>query len=394
MDLDCCSSPVQRAQFDELQTAWRHQCTADIKGNSSSFKISKISRSGNDFYRASFPLLSVSPTESESSFTSHGSCRICVPSLNMCFTTNKLQPLNIVGNIFDGTKLSRPLTIQDYISILIDNDKYIDSELATMITNIKSLTARYRRLNETDKPRADASGQMKWILGCVHHLLQLTLDNKTEPKGPPESSPVPPNTSIHRKQDSDLIARGILSSNSMQSNHPKPEEPPSTLARLLNGNGNHAVLHNGTRNAPSPTALFNSQAAEFPNNSSKVQTTIFSISLLTAFSWSIGERHLTQSRNSSSATHRIHQKIQLRFVSSSPCIEPDWFFLLASQSQVRISIGIPSQSRARWRWSIARCVQTGMIESRVWSCDLRYVIRNRMQSWVNYLNWKLSKTNI
>ena len=76
----------------------------------------------------------------------------------MCFTTNKLQPLNLTGNIFDGTKLSRPLTIQDYITLLIDNDKYIDSELAAMISNINSLTARYRQLNGTDKPPADASG--------------------------------------------------------------------------------------------------------------------------------------------------------------------------------------------------------------------------------------------
>jgi hypothetical protein len=33
---------VQRAQFDELQAAWRHQCAADIKGNSSSFKMSQF----------------------------------------------------------------------------------------------------------------------------------------------------------------------------------------------------------------------------------------------------------------------------------------------------------------------------------------------------------------
>lgn len=29
---------MQRSQFDELQTAWKHQCVADIKGNSSSFQ--------------------------------------------------------------------------------------------------------------------------------------------------------------------------------------------------------------------------------------------------------------------------------------------------------------------------------------------------------------------
>jgi len=38
-------SPVQISQFDELQTAWRHQCQADIKGNSSSFKISMFIKS-------------------------------------------------------------------------------------------------------------------------------------------------------------------------------------------------------------------------------------------------------------------------------------------------------------------------------------------------------------
>ncbi|CAF5067582.1 unnamed protein product, partial [Rotaria magnacalcarata] len=34
-------NPMQRSQFDELQTAWKHQCAADIKGNSSSFKFRK-----------------------------------------------------------------------------------------------------------------------------------------------------------------------------------------------------------------------------------------------------------------------------------------------------------------------------------------------------------------
>lgn len=76
----------------------------------------------------------------------------------MCFTTNKLQPLNIQGNIFDISKSTRPLTIQDYINILIDNDKYIDSELVNMINNIQSLTARYRRLNDIEKSQGDISG--------------------------------------------------------------------------------------------------------------------------------------------------------------------------------------------------------------------------------------------
>lgn len=34
------SSSAHEAQFDELQTAWRHQCMADIRGNSSAFKMS------------------------------------------------------------------------------------------------------------------------------------------------------------------------------------------------------------------------------------------------------------------------------------------------------------------------------------------------------------------
>jgi ABC-type antimicrobial peptide transport system ATPase subunit len=79
----------------------------------------------------------------------------------MCFTTNKLQPINLQGNIFDISKSTRPLTIQDYIHILIDNDKYVDSELANMINNIQSLTARYRRLNDHEKSQGDVSGRMK-----------------------------------------------------------------------------------------------------------------------------------------------------------------------------------------------------------------------------------------
>ncbi len=76
----------------------------------------------------------------------------------MCFTTNKLQPLNVQGNVFDISKSIRPLTIQDYIHILIDNDKYMDSELANMINNIQSLTARYRRFNDLEKSQGDNSG--------------------------------------------------------------------------------------------------------------------------------------------------------------------------------------------------------------------------------------------
>jgi len=84
----------------------------------------------------------------------------------MCFTTNKLQPINLQGNIFDISKSTRPLTIQDYIHILIDNDKYVDSELANMINNIQSLTARYRRLNDVEKSQGDVSGRMKNFRFC------------------------------------------------------------------------------------------------------------------------------------------------------------------------------------------------------------------------------------
>jgi len=44
-------------------------------------------------------------------------------------------------------KSTHPLTIQDYISILIDNDKYLDSELVNMINNLPSLASRYKRLS-------------------------------------------------------------------------------------------------------------------------------------------------------------------------------------------------------------------------------------------------------
>jgi hypothetical protein len=76
----------------------------------------------------------------------------------MCFTTNKLQPLTLIGNVFEGTKSSHPLSIQDYIHILFDNNKYIDSELATIINNIQSLTARYRRLDDPVKLLTENSG--------------------------------------------------------------------------------------------------------------------------------------------------------------------------------------------------------------------------------------------
>ena len=126
--------------------------------------------------RSSSAFVLVAPSESTASYATNGECRICVPSLNMCFTTNKLQPLNLTGNIFEGTKLARPLTIQDYIHILIDNDKHIDSELAAIISNIQSLTARYRRSNETDKSQSNPSGRhlaVGLFVCCWQHMFAL-----------------------------------------------------------------------------------------------------------------------------------------------------------------------------------------------------------------------------
>lgn len=103
-------------------------------------------------------LLVVSSVDNDSKSASNGECRICVPSLNMCFVTNKLQPLNLQGNVFEASRLARPLSIQDYVRILIDNDKHMDNELAVMVNNIQSLTARYRRSNEPDKLHDDSAG--------------------------------------------------------------------------------------------------------------------------------------------------------------------------------------------------------------------------------------------
>jgi hypothetical protein len=75
----------------------------------------------------------------------------------MCFSTNKLQSLNIIGNIFDVSKTAHPLTIQDYISILTDNNKYLDSELLNMINNLPLLASRYKHLNNHHND-ADISG--------------------------------------------------------------------------------------------------------------------------------------------------------------------------------------------------------------------------------------------
>ena len=184
----------------------------------------------------------VAPSESDSSYAVNGECRICVPSLNMCFTTNKLHPLNLTGNIFEGTKLARPLTIQDYIHILIDNDKHIDSELSTIINNIHSLTARYRRSKETDKSQSNPSGrhlvvgEFSVICSSSHSpFIDMPTD---EQRSQADSLPSPStDSSLRRKQDSDSIVRGILS-NAVQYNNQQKQsgDSPSALTRLLNGN--------------------------------------------------------------------------------------------------------------------------------------------------------------
>lgn len=137
----------------------------------------------------------------------------------MCFTTDKVHSLNIHGNIFELSKTSRPLTMQDYIAILIDHDQFIDNELSQLIQNIQSLTARYRRLNESDQSS------------------QRNLEQKDDDKVQLKSPSTPSNdSSLHRKQESDLIVRGILN-NSMKSNQEKPSgDPSSTHDRLVNGN--------------------------------------------------------------------------------------------------------------------------------------------------------------
>lgn len=92
----------------------------------------------------------MSSVENDSSLISDDECRISVPSLNMCFMTKKLHPLTIQGNIFELSKSRRPLTIQDYLQILIENDQCIDSELAQMISNIQTITANFRRSTDDD----------------------------------------------------------------------------------------------------------------------------------------------------------------------------------------------------------------------------------------------------
>ena len=79
----------------------------------------------------------------------------------MCFTTDKLRPLNLQGNVFGGSKLTRPLMIQDYIHILMNHDKHMDSDLAKMINTIQAITSRYRHFNDTDNLQRNISGRVK-----------------------------------------------------------------------------------------------------------------------------------------------------------------------------------------------------------------------------------------
>lgn len=90
-----------------------------------------------------------------------GECFMTVPSLNMCFSTNRLQSLNIIGSIFDISHSARPLTIQDYISILIEHDKYLDNELVNMINNLSSFSSRYKHLNNRSASQNEGSGLLK-----------------------------------------------------------------------------------------------------------------------------------------------------------------------------------------------------------------------------------------
>lgn len=151
-------SSIQRAQFEEAQKLCRHQCTLDIRGNSSSFKRSIFTQLL--IHRLIFSLVVslVTSTDTDPSSIPAGECLITVPSLNMCFSTNRLQSLNIVGNIFDISRSARPLTIQDYIAILVEHDKYLDSELVNIINNLSTLSSRYKHLNNRTTNQTDSSG--------------------------------------------------------------------------------------------------------------------------------------------------------------------------------------------------------------------------------------------
>lgn len=144
----------------------------------------------------------------------------------MCFTTNKVHALTIHGNIFDLSKTTRPLKIQDYIAILLAHDQFIDQELAQLIHNVQSITAHYRRRNESEESS------------------QRNLEQKHDEKVQSESSNDP---SLRRKQESDLIVRGILNS-SMKINPEKSTgDRSSTPDRLVNGNAKPTVSNHPTK---------------------------------------------------------------------------------------------------------------------------------------------------
>ena len=203
---------MQQTQFEDSQKACRQQCALDIRGNSSSFKRSRFS------ILLSFLnllLYLVTSTDTDPSSIPSGECFISVPSLNMCFSTNKLQPLNIAGNIFDVSRTARPLTIQDYISILIDHDKHLDSELVNMINNLSSLSSRYKHLNNRSSNQMDTSGWRKTSFFHNNALLRI-LDVAINEKSQADYS----EASARKKSDSDSIVRGLLS-NSIQYSHDK-----------------------------------------------------------------------------------------------------------------------------------------------------------------------------
>jgi hypothetical protein len=148
----------------------------------------------------------------------------------MCFSTNKLQSLNLIGNIFDVSKSARPLTIQDYISILIDNDKYLDNELLNMINNLPFLSSRSKRVNNQTVHETDILGSRTKFDICreidfVH--LDVTMDEKLQTG---EYSSSSNDLSSRTTSDSDSIVRGILS-NSIKYNHEK--QPGLKMSFLL-----------------------------------------------------------------------------------------------------------------------------------------------------------------
>jgi hypothetical protein len=85
----------------------------------------------------------------------------------MCFSTNKLHSLNIIGNIFDGSKPTRSLTLQDYVSILFEHDKYLDNELINIINNLSSLSSRYKQMSNQSTNETDSLGLKSFVLFFV-----------------------------------------------------------------------------------------------------------------------------------------------------------------------------------------------------------------------------------